>query len=235
LYAALDRLNTIGRKIVTVEDPVEYKIDGLNQIQVKPDIGLDFARSLRSILRHDPDVIMVGEIRDAETARIATQAALTGHLVLSTLHTNDAASAVTRLLDMGIEDYLVTSTLVAVLAQRLVRTLCPSCRRPAGMPDALGAAAARHHENRAAAQYFEANGCSDCRGTGYRGRSVIAELMTMDSRARQAVLSRAEASQLREAAIQSGMQTLYENGLDAVFEGATNYEEVLRVAQDMSE
>jgi general secretion pathway protein E len=235
LYAALDRLNTARRKIVTVEDPVEYKIDGLNQIQVKPEIGLDFARTLRSILRHDPDAIMVGEIRDGETARIATQAALTGHLVLSTLHTNDAASAVTRLLDMGIEDYLVTSTLTGVLAQRLVRTLCLECRRSAAPADALAPIA----QARAAAGeevcVFEAAGCRSCRGTGYRGRTTIAELMIMDGPLRSAVLARAEASRLRAAATGSGMQTLYESGLDAVFAGRTTFEEVLRVAQDVSE
>lgn len=234
LYAALDQLNTARRKIVTVEDPVEYKIDGLNQIQVKPEIGLDFARTLRSILRHDPDVIMVGEIRDAETARIATQAALTGHLVLSTLHTNDAASAVTRLLDMGIDDYLVTSTVAAVVAQRLVRTLCAACRKPAAVPDMLEAAAAARREQGATHEFFEAAGCPACRGTGYRGRTIVAEMMVMDGRVRQAILARAEATQIRENALRSGMQSLYESGLDAVFSGVTSYEEVLRVAQDVS-
>jgi len=233
LYAALDRLNTAGRKIITVEDPVEYKIEGLNQIQVKPEIGLDFARTLRSILRHDPDVIMVGEIRDAETARIATQAALTGHLVLSTLHTNDAASAVTRLLDMGIEDYLVTSTVAGVLAQRLVRSLCTSCRRPCDLPDFLQAAAAKRREEGREVNFFESAGCPSCRGTGYAGRRVVAEMMDMNDLVRRTVLAKAEASQLRAAAIRSGMRTLYEAGVDAVFDGMTSHEEVLRVAQDL--
>jgi general secretion pathway protein E len=233
LYAALDRLNTAGRKIITVEDPVEYKIEGLNQIQVKPEIGLDFARTLRSILRHDPDVIMVGEIRDAETARIATQAALTGHLVLSTLHTNDAASAVTRLLDMGIEDYLLTSTIAGVLAQRLVRSLCTSCRRPCDLPDFLQAAAARRREEGREVNFFESAGCPSCRGTGYAGRRVVAEMMDMNDLVRRTVLAKAEASQLRAAAIRSGMRTLYEAGVDAVFDGMTSHEEVLRVAQDL--
>jgi general secretion pathway protein E len=235
LYAALDRLNTAGRKIITIEDPVEYKIEGLNQIQVKPEIGLDFARTLRSILRHDPDVIMVGEIRDAETARIATQAALTGHLVLSTLHTNDASSAVTRLLDMGIEDYLLTSTIAGVLAQRLVRSLCVACRHPADIPEFLHASSAKRRREGKAADYFESKGCPSCRGTGYLGRTVIAEMMEMNDLVRRTVLARAEASQLRAAAIQSGMSTIYENGLDAVFDGLTSHEEVLRVAQDLRE
>jgi len=235
LYAALDRLNTGTRKIVTVEDPVEYKIDGLNQIQVKPEIGLDFARALRSILRHDPDVIMVGEIRDAETARIATQAALTGHLVLSTLHTNDAASAVTRLLDMGIEDYLVTSTVAGVIAQRLVRTLCPACRAEHEVPEFLKAAIAQRPSESKPVEFFVAKGCASCRGTGYRGRTIITEMLTMDRGVRRAVLSKAEATEIRTMAIESGMRTLYESGLDAVFAGLTTHEEVLRVAQDTAD
>ena len=233
LYAALTRLNRADRKIITVEDPVEYKIDGLNQIQVKPEIGLDFARSLRSILRHDPDIIMVGEIRDAETARIATQSALTGHVVLSTLHTNDAASAVTRLLDMGIEDYLITSTVSGVLAQRLVRTLCRTCREPIEPPDVLRAVIAARKQRGEMGQMYRAVGCPDCRGTGYRGRTVIAELMIFDGPLRQKVLSHADAAQLRAAAIEGGMQTLYDNGLGRVFAGITSYDEVLRVAQDV--
>jgi len=231
LYAALDRLNTVMRKIVTVEDPVEYKIEGLNQIQVKPEIGLDFARALRSILRHDPDVIMVGEIRDAETARIATQPALTRHLVLSTLHTNDAASAVTRLLDMGIEDYLVTSTVAGVVAQRLVRALCDDCKKPAEVPEFLQPALAQRTEQ-GPTEFFEAKGCTACRGTGYSGRTIIAEMLMMNANVRQAVLRRAEAAQIRVQAIQSGMRTLYQSGLDAVFAGVTTHDEVLRVAQD---
>lgn len=235
LYAALDRLNTGTRKIVTVEDPVEYKIDGLNQIQVKPEIGLDFARTLRSILRHDPDVIMVGEIRDAETARIATQAALTGHLVLSTLHTNDAASAITRLLDMGIEDYLVTSTVAGVIAQRLVRTLCPACRTEHEVPEFLKAAIAQRTSGSEPAELFVAKGCASCRGTGYRGRTIITEMLTMNGGVRRAVLAKAEATEIRTMAIESGMRTLYDSGLDAVFAGLTTYDEVLRVAQDAAD
>ncbi len=231
LYAALERLNCAARKIITVEDPVEYKIDGLNQIQVKPEIGLDFARSLRSILRHDPDIIMVGEIRDAETARIATQAALTGHVVLSTLHTNDAASAVTRLLDMGIEDYLVTSTVSGVLAQRLVRVLCRECREPTTPSDAYLEALA----TRGSAQHvcFGAVGCGACRGTGYRGRAVIAELMEVNNALRHLILAKNDSVQIRSTAIAEGMQSLFQSGLDAVTSGVTSYDEVLRVAQDV--
>jgi len=232
LYAALKRLNEPKRKIITVEDPVEYKIDGLNQIQVKPEIGLDFARCLRSILRHDPDVIMVGEIRDVETARIATQAALTGHLVLSTLHTNDAASAVTRLLEMGIDDYLVASTVAGVMAQRLVRRLCPDCRE---RPPDKGEPASRRSGPTTAAGKFRAKGCAKCRGTGYRGRTAIAELLVMNEPLRRTVLDRSEASQLQALARRLGMTSLHEDGMKAVAVGTTTVEEVLRVAQDLAE
>jgi general secretion pathway protein E len=229
LYAGLSRLNTAERKIVTIEDPVEYKIDGLNQFQVKPDIGLDFARALRSILRHDPDVIMVGEIRDGETARIAMQSALTGHLVLSTLHTNDAATAITRLLDMGVEDYLVASTVTGVLAQRLVRILCKSCRQPTETPLAIVSA-----DRLANSQTYRAVGCTDCGGTGYRGRTVISELLVFNDELRQAILRHGEAVRLRTIAIRAGMEPLYDNGVRHVLDGTTTYDEVMRVAQDVS-
>jgi general secretion pathway protein E len=231
LYAGLSRLNTAERKIITIEDPVEYKIEGLNQFQVKPDIGLDFARVLRAILRHDPDIVMVGEIRDGETARIAMQAALTGHLVLSTLHTNDAASAVTRLLDMGVEDYLVASTVTGVLAQRLVRTLCESCKQPA---DALPSPALSSTTPSLPSQtVFRAVGCPSCGGTGYRGRSVISELLVLNEPLRRAILKHEDAGHLRAIAIESGMEPLYDNGLKRVGEGRTTFEEVARVAQDL--
>ena len=233
LYAALARLNRTDRKIITVEDPVEYKIDGLNQIQVKPEIGLDFARSLRSILRHDPDIIMVGEIRDSETARIATQAALTGHLVLSTLHTNDAASAITRLQDMGVEKFLIASTVSGVLAQRLVRTLCRECCTPVDPPPLLRERVAERAARGEAHQLYKAVGCSNCRGTGYRGRTVIAEFMALDGPLRRQVLVRADAVELRTTAVHDGMQTLYENGLACAMAGITSYDEVVRMAQDM--
>lgn len=227
LYAALEYLNRSDRKIITVEDPVEYKIHGLNQIQVKPDIGLDFAKSLRSILRHDPDIIMVGEIRDPETASIAVQAALTGHLVLSTLHTNDAASAVTRLLDMGVEEYLITSTLSGVLAQRLIRTLCPKCRIIAEYPSELKIGASR------SGRTFRHGGCTACRGTGFRGRTIIAEFMGISPDVRQKIQTCMDAGQLRKMAIASGMQTLFESGMEAVLNGSTSYDEVVRVAHDL--
>jgi general secretion pathway protein E len=207
---------------------VEYKIDGLNQFQVKPEIGLDFARILRSVLRHDPDVIMVGEIRDGETARIAMQAALTGHLVLSTLHTNDAASAVTRLLDMGVEDYLVASTVTGVLAQRLVRNLCPACRVRTELPTAISSS-----RRPTEAHVHRAVGCDACRGTGYRGRSVISELLTFDDALRLSVLAHEDAARMRGIAMQAGMESLYDNGIKRVLEGLTSYDEVIRVAQDV--
>jgi general secretion pathway protein E len=226
LYSAVKRLNTAERKIVTIEDPVEYKLDGLNQIQVKPEIDLTFARGLRSILRHDPDVIMVGEIRDAETARIAVQAALTGHLVLSTLHTNDAASAITRLLDMGVEDYLVASTVLGVLAQRLVRVLCALCSVFEDQPLPSENFPA---DNRLARK---AVGCAACEGTGYRGRSVISELMPVTGNTRSAILGHADATQIKAIAVNAGMAPLFQDGLQRVRKGQTTYQEVLRVAQD---
>jgi general secretion pathway protein E len=221
LYAALQRLDTDAANVVTVEDPVEYRLADINQIQVRPRIGLDFATVLRSVLRHDPDVVLIGEIRDSETARIAVQAALTGHLVLSTLHTNDAASAVTRLVDMGVEPYLITSTLRAVLAQRLVRRLCGKCCRqvPAaglGQPGdgTLGVAA----------------GCDAC-GDGYRGRAAIGELLVMDEAQNRLVLGGADAGALRRQALAAGMRSLRDDGLVKAAAGETSLEEVLRVTQ----
>lgn len=211
LYAALNQLNGPERNIVTVEDPVENKLEGITQIQVKPDIGLTFARVLRSVLRLDPDVIMVGEIRDPETAQIATQAALTGHLVLATLHTNSAAAAVTRLLDMGVDDYLIASTVSGVLAQRLVRKLCPECR----VEDA-GA--------------FKAGGCAACNMTGYRGRVAIHELLPVDEPLRRAVVAKATAGEIEAIARAAGMETLSACGLRLVAAGITSRAEVERVA-----
>ncbi|MCE9522293.1 MAG: GspE/PulE family protein [Alphaproteobacteria bacterium] len=232
LYAALQRLNTAERKILSVEDPVEYKIAGVNQIQVKPEIGLTFAHVLRSVLRHDPDVILVGEIRDPETARIAVQASLTGHLVLSTVHTNSAAAAITRLLDMNIEDYLLTSTIAGILAQRLVRMLCPACKTPVDIGvewlremNALGLPAAGR-------RVYQAKGCPSCHGTGYRGRTVITELLVPDERLRRMVAERAGAAQIHAAAVAQGMETLRRNGLRKALEGITSIEEVSRVAQE---
>ncbi|MFW6258622.1 MAG: GspE/PulE family protein [Halochromatium sp.] len=300
LYTALSRLNTEDRKIITVEDPVEYQVAGINQIPVKSAIGMTFAGALRAIVRQDPDIIMVGEMRDLETARIAVQSALTGHVVLSTLHTNDAASGVTRLLDMGVEDYLLTSTINGILAQRLVRRLCPECRQPytpapelaakmrevarmttranaiagagnhagnhaganaggqAGMDgEASGKAAnkrvvprswfgwRRPHAKRERAgpepdgvtehrpfRLYRAVGCKACNHSGYRGRLVIAEVLLMSDRIRQAVLSHATAGEIHRLAVEEGMTTMYRDGLRKAVDGRTTIEEVIRVAED---
>ena len=231
LYAALSQLNEDSTKILTVEDPVEYQIPGINQIQVHGQIGLTFARALRSILRQDPDIIMIGEMRDTETAQIAVQSSLTGHLVLSTLHTNTAASAVVRLKDMGVEPYLITSTVTGVMGQRLVRRLCPHCKREVDLPESV-----RESSGLAriapAARCYEPVGCEKCSHTGYRGRLAIHELLLMDNELRQHVLDGMDASGLHDAAKARGMRTLYEDGLRLVGEGVTTLDEVLRVSQE---
>ncbi|MBK5929382.1 GspE/PulE family protein [Halochromatium salexigens] len=307
LYTALSRLNTEQNKILTVEDPVEYQVAGINQIPVKSSIGMTFAGALRAIVRQDPDIIMVGEMRDLETARIAVQSALTGHVVLSTLHTNDAASGVTRLLDMGVEDYLLTSTINGILAQRLVRRLCPECRQPYTPPPELTAklrevarapASANHGASVAAGtnagteggrdseakgnaskrpfslrswfgwrrstanrtrtdeqpasantiapatltpnslrkdqplRLYQAIGCKACNHSGYRGRLVIAEVLLMSDRIRQAVLSHATAGEIHRIAVEEGMATMYRDGLRKAVDGRTTLEEVIRVAED---
>jgi len=225
LYAALQRLNAVERKILTVEDPVEYQLDGINQIQVRPRIGLDFADALRALLRQDPDVILVGEIRDRETARIAVQASLTGHLVLSTLHTNGAAAALTRLVDMGVEPYLLISSLNGVLAQRLVRRLCPACREPWEPPAAL----LRELELPAGAPLWRPKGCAACGGVGYRGRTVIGELLPVDDAVRRLLLDGADDRTIHAAAAAGGMRTLRGDGLAKAMAGETALDEVLRV------
>ncbi len=229
LYTGLLGLNAVTRKVVTVEDPIEYQLRGINQIQTKPQIGLSFASLLRSILRQDPDVIMVGEIRDLETAQIAVQAALTGHLVLSTLHTNSAAAAITRLRDMGVEDYLLTAVLRGVLAQRLVRRLCPECRAPFEAPPALVERFAL--ERRTAARpitLFHATGCPHCRGTGYRGRQAIAEFLVPDAAIERLIFARTDHSAIERAAVEGGMVTLFDAGIEAALAGSTTLEEVAR-------
>jgi general secretion pathway protein E len=230
LYAALDKINAPGVKIITVEDPVEYQLKGVNQIAVKPKIGLTFAQGLRHIVRQDPDVILVGEIRDLETAEIAIQASLTGHLVFSTLHTNDAPGAITRLQDMGVEGYLVASVLEGVLAQRLVRRICPVCRVPDTPSkadlDALGI------EAPPGTVLFRGKGCDECRGTGYRGRSGIYELFVIDEDARSLILRHASTRDIRQHAIQRGMVTLRVDGYKRACEGVTTVEEILRVTQE---
>jgi general secretion pathway protein E/type IV pilus assembly protein PilB len=224
LYAALQEINDSERKIITIEDPVEYQVKGLNQIQVNEKTGLGFARGLRSVLRHDPDVVLVGEIRDADTASIAVQASLTGHLVFSTLHTNDSPSALTRLVDMGVEPYLVASSVDAILAQRLVRVLCPHCKE---VDDSIETREVLGDSIRA----FRAVGCDECRGTGFTGRRGIFELMDMREDLRRLVMEGCSAGQLREAAVAFGWRSLYEDGLRVIAEGATTLAEVLRVCK----
>jgi general secretion pathway protein E len=234
LYTALSRLNTQERKIITVEDPVEYQLPGINQIQVKSSIGMTFAGALRAIVRQDPDIIMVGEMRDLETARIAVQSALTGHVVLSTLHTNDAASGVTRLLDMGVEDYLLTSTINGILAQRLVRRLCPHCRESYRAVPELAERFAHIKGLSGLAGEVDlqrAVGCEQCNGTGYRGRLVITEVLIMSESIRQAILAHATASEIKRLAIGEGMETMYQDGLRKALDGRTTIEDVLRVAE----
>jgi general secretion pathway protein E len=229
LYTGLLKLNTVARNVVTVEDPIEYQLAGINQIQVKPQIGLNFASLLRSILRQDPDVIMIGEIRDLETAQIAVQAALTGHLVLSTVHTNSAASTMTRLRDMGLEDYLMTATLKAVLAQRLVRRLCSSCKTADPSPPAL---IDRLDLERLAPaneiSLFHPKGCPTCRGTGFRGRRAIAELMVPNRAIERLIFEGADDTAIEQAAVADGMRPIFDSGLLAVIEGDTTIEEVVR-------
>jgi general secretion pathway protein E len=233
LYTVLGRLNTQERKIITVEDPVEYQIPGINQIQVKPAIGMTFAGALRSIVRQDPDIIMVGEMRDLETASIAVQSALTGHLVLSTLHTNDAASGVTRLLDMGVEDYLLTSTINGILAQRLVRRLCPHCREEyQPLPEVIAKIRRSLGGTVETGHLYRAPGCERCNGTGYHGRLVITEVLRMSDAIRRAVLDHATATEILRIAIEEGMETMYQDGLRKSLDGRTTLEEVLRVAEE---
>jgi general secretion pathway protein E len=235
LYGSLNKVNSPDKKIVTIEDPVEYQLDGVNQIHVKPQIGLTFANGLRSIVRQDPDVIMVGEIRDAETAEIAVQAALTGHLVFSTLHTNDAAGAIARLLEMGIEDYLLASSLLGVLAQRLVRQICPECRREVegvGVGAAAPSSGSTIPEAIAHGKQYEGAGCENCSQTGFRGRSGIYELLLVDDPVRNLILKRSSADVIREKAIESGMRILRDDGWLQVGEGVTTVSEIIRVTRD---
>jgi len=232
LYTALSALNTPERKIITVEDPVEYQLEGINQIQAKSSIGLDFAHALRSIVRQDPDVIMIGEMRDLETARIAIQSALTGHLVLSTIHTNDAAGGVTRMLDMGVEDYLLTSTVNAILAQRLVRTLDPESREPYQLlPEVAKELKIDELVKQDHYQFYKARP-SELNPTGYRGRTTILELMEITDPVRRLVMRHATSGELQDQAIADGMRTMYQDGLLKCLKGITTLEEVLRVVQE---
>jgi len=223
LYSALKRINLPDKKIITIEDPVEYQMDGINQLHVNPQIGLTFATGLRHIVRQDPDVVMVGEIRDRETADIAIRAALTGHLVFSTLHTNDAPSAITRLLDMGIENYLLTSSLVAVLAQRLVRLICPHCK----VPDRVALA-----PDGEMVQTYKGAGCPECGGRGYSHRVGIFEMMECDDEIRKLIMKNSDAGTINDMARRSGMRNLREDGWEKIREGSTTVEEVMRVTQE---
>jgi len=233
LYTALDRLNKPDVKILTVEDPVEYQMPGINQIQVKPQIDLTFANALRSIVRQDPDVIMIGEIRDLETAQIAVQSALTGHLVLSTVHTNDAPSTVNRLLDMGVEDYLLTSTVIGILAQRLVRTLCPHCKEEyVALPELVEEMGLRKFADCGEIRLFHEKGCRECAQTGYIGRISIMEMLPMTDPLRSLIMRHATSTDLRAEAIKGGMTTMYEDGMRKAVAGVTTFEEVLRVTRE---
>ncbi|NTU42214.1 MAG: type II secretion system ATPase GspE [Nitrospirales bacterium] len=230
LYGALDKINSPEKKIITVEDPVEYQLKGINQIQVKPQIGLNFANTLRHIVRQDPDIIMIGEVRDLETAEIAIQSALTGHLVFSTLHTNDAPTAITRLLDMGVEAFLLSSTVRGILAQRLVRVLCPACKEP-------DPSVAAHEELKALGikedvTIYRGRGCEQCGGVGYFGRSGIYELLVVDDDIRKLILKNADSNEIREAARRKGMRTLLEDGALKIKLGVTTPAEVIRVTQE---
>jgi len=227
LYAGLSKINTPDKKIITIEDPVEYQMRGINQIHVKSQIGLNFADGLRSIVRQDPDVIMIGEIRDPETADIAIQAALTGHLVFSTVHTNDAAGAVTRLLDMGIENFLISSALLGVLAQRLVRVICPDCKEEATLTPTLEAEMGLLHKEKV--KVYSGKGCKACSNTGFRGRCGIYELLVVDDSIRELILKKSTAQTICDQARKMGMRTLREDGWDKVVKGITTVEEILRV------
>ncbi len=232
LYGVMNRINAPDKKIITVEDPVEYQLDGINQIQIRPKIGLGFASALRNILRQDPDVILIGEIRDAETAEIAIQSALTGHLVFSTLHTNDAASAITRLQEMGVESYLLSSCLLAVMAQRLVRKICPHCGAAYDLPpgffeevvQALGV-----DSTQAPSEVWRGKGCANCANTGFSGRTGIYELIQVDDEIRRLIVKGADSGSILSKARSLGMRTLRQDGLQKVLAGQTTFEEVMRV------
>ena len=233
LYAAMSELNSEERNILTVEDPIEYQLPGVGQMQIKPKINLTFANCLRHILRQDPDVIMIGEIRDVETAEIAIQASLTGHLVLSTLHTNDSASAVTRLIDMGIEPYLISSSVVAVMAQRLLRVICPDCKRPYTPDEKVISLWGENEETSAIrGQLYKGHGCENCLETGFLGRTGISELLVIDDEIKDLISQRRGSHIIKKAAVEKGMSTLREDGLRKALAGETTLEEVCRVTQD---
>jgi len=233
LYASLAAINSPDRKILTIEDPIEYRLAGINQTQVKPQIGLTFAAALRSFLRQDPDVMMVGEIRDLETAEVAIQSALTGHTILSTLHTNSAAASVTRLIDMGVEPFLITSTLNAVLAQRLVRRLCPKCREAYEPTQAFLQSLLPGTDVSGVPQLYRPKGCDACGHTGFRGRLSVMELLPVDEEISNIILARGEARAVQRSAVSHGMRTMLADGLLKSQKGLTTIEEVLRATREV--
>jgi len=232
LYATLSKLNKMESKILTIEEPIEYHLRGIVQVQVVPKIGLSFASVLRSFLRQDPDIILVGETRDHETAEIAIQSALTGHLVFTTLHTNDAPGAITRLVDMGVEPYLVSSSAIGVVAQRLMRRICPTCKEVYKPEHDLLKGLGLDGQEYADAKYCRGRGCEDCKFLGYRGRTAIYEIMKMTEEVRELTVQRVPASQIKRVALQQGMKTLRMNALEKVLQGTSTLEELVRVTQE---
>jgi general secretion pathway protein E/type IV pilus assembly protein PilB len=232
LYSCLSRINTEDKKVITIEDPIEYQLKGITQVQINPAVGLTFAQGLRSMLRHDPDIMMVGEVRDKETAEIAIQVALTGHLIFSTLHTNNAASGVARLIDMGVEPYLITSTVECFIAQRLVRVLCPQCRVEMELTREVAAEFHEVSDARANIRIYEAGGCEHCRMTGYSGRVGIFEFLPMNDAVRRMIMERATSGEIQERAVKDGMRTLMQYGWEKVKAGVTTPQEILRVTKE---
>jgi len=229
LYTTLAKINSPENKIITLEEPVEYQLNGVNQIQVNPKIGMTFAKGLRSIVRQDPDIILVGEIRDRETAEIAIQSALTGHLLFSTLHTNDAAGAITRLLDMGVESFLLSSTLLGVLAQRLVRVICPHCKEPTRPEEKLLNSMGIRSDEASGIEFFAGKGCEECRYTGFKGRTAIFEYLPVDDEIRREITNKSSAERIKEVAMRKGLMTLRQDGWRKVRKGVTTISEVLKV------
>lgn len=232
LYAALSKLNQLDRKIITIEDPIEYQLTGISQMQAMPQIGFDFSLALRSMLRHDPDIMLVGEIRDRETADMAVRSSLTGHLVFSTLHTNDAAGAVTRLTDLGLEPFLISSTMIASIAQRLLRTVCRDCAEPFSPEESMITQVGGDPAEAADAAFMKGKGCENCRHTGYRGRVAIYEILPFTRKIRDMTVERASSNQIKDEACREGMETLRQAGWRRIKEGRTTFEEVLRVTAD---
>jgi len=232
LYSALQQINTVGTNIITTENPVEYQLHGINQVQINPAVGLTFASALRSILRQDPDVVMVGEIRDAETATIAVEAALTGHMVLSTLHTNDAAGAIARLTDMGIEPFMLSSSVLLTQAQRLYRKLCPVCKKEIDIPLEILKKNRIDPSLLDGTQFYQKNGCPKCNGIGYKGRGALMEILLVNDAIRRTILTNPEATAIAEMAVENGMRTLRDAGLQRIRDGLTSIEEIMRVTSE---